>query len=162
MNRILSSILAAATLCIPGAVAQPGPPHPGGPRHIDGLAKRLSLTEAQKEKATALYDTAGKSSETLHAGIRQAHEALRTAVRKNDTVGIDRAALQIGTLTAQQMSIQSKADAAFRQSLAPDQQEKLDAMQTRGPRPGGPPPMMNPNGGLRPQRGRRPPPPPAE
>lgn len=152
MKKSICSLSILAAVSISTMFAQPpGPPRGGGPRHIDGLAKRLALDPNQKEKATAIYDTADKSAKALHTTMRTAHDALKTAVEKNDTVGIDRASLQMGNLMAQEMSIQSKADAAFRQTLSAEQLTKMDQAHTRrGPDGGGPPP----------QRGRRPPPPP--
>jgi Spy/CpxP family protein refolding chaperone len=157
MKRSIRVLSVLAAVSVSGLFAQPpGPPRGMGPRHIDGLAKRLLLDDTQKEKATAIYDAAGKSAKTLHTTMKQAREALTLAVQKNDSVGIDRASLQMGTLMAQEMSIQSKADAAFRQTLSADQQTKLDQMHTHGGPPGGP------DAGPRPQHGHHPPPPPAE
>jgi Spy/CpxP family protein refolding chaperone len=157
MKKSICGLCVLAAVSVSGLLAQPpGPPRGMGPRHIDGLAKRLTLDSAQKEKATAIYGAADKSTHALHTTMKQAHDALGLAVQKNDTLGIDRASLQIGTLMAQEMSIRSKADAAFRQTLSADQQTKLDQMHARRGPPGGP------DGGPRPQRGPRPPPPAAE
>lgn len=102
-------------------------------RHVDRLASALSLTEDQKTKVAAILDNAHNSSATLHTSMRQAHEAMRTAIKANNQVGIDQAAVQIGNLTAQQISLQSKAEAQFRQTLTADQLAKYD-QPGRGPR----------------------------
>ena len=105
------------------------------------MATALSLNETQKAKAATIFQTAHQSSTALRTSMRQAHEALTTAVKSNNTLAIDQAASQIGTLEAQRMSIESKAEAAFRQTLTADQLAKYDQMGHRGMGPGfGPPP----------------------
>ncbi len=160
MMRLFSYAAVVAAISLSTLSAQPPGPGPRG--HVEGLAKRLSLTDDQKTRATAIYDASRKTSTAMHATMRQAHEALKAAVQKNDTVAIDQASLQIGTLMAKQMSAESKADAAFRQTLTADQQAKFDRMMSRGGgfgRPGGPPPA--PDGNARPEHVRHAPPPPA-
>ncbi len=157
MNKAVFAVLTIAS--VSAVMAQrPAPsarhtPEEMHQREMDHLATRLTLTDAQKERATTVYTAAHTATAALRESTKQAHEALRTAIKNNDTVTIDRAALQLGNLAAQEMSIRSKADAAFRQTLTADQQAKFDKSPMAGRGPGGP-------AGPRPQ-GHRPPPPPA-
>lgn len=96
--------------------------------HIAALSKSLSLTPAQQQQATTLLTDALSAGKALHQQMQAAHESLKAAVQKNDTAGIDQATGTIGALQGQMMAIHAKAMAAFRQTLTPDQQSKLDSM----------------------------------
>jgi hypothetical protein len=64
--------------------------------------------------------------------MRTAHQTLNTAVKNNDAGGIEQAATMLGTLTAQQTTSDSKAQAAFLQLLTPDQLTKYNSLHPFG------------------------------
>jgi len=127
-------------------------------RRVQMLTRFLSLTEAQATQATTIFTQAQASAEPVRTSLREAHQAMRTAVKANDSGGIATAASSIGTLTGQEAAIQGRADAAFYAILTAEQKAKHDQMGPGRMGPGG----MGPGGmGMGPggmgMRGPRPP-----
>ncbi len=124
---------------------QPPNPQMRIQHRIQFLTTMLSLTADQQQKATTIFTSEATSAETLHQQMRTAHQSLATAIKSNDTAGIDSAASTIGSLTGQMIAGQAKANAAFFQILTPDQQTKYSQLE-RGPGfgrgPAGPGMMM--------------------
>lgn len=150
----MTAALSAALVCAQG----PGPRGMGGPppdpdtmikMRVDFLATQLTLTDAQKAKATAIFADAYTASQTLQSSLQTTRQSLPAAVKKNDTAAIDQLAATVGSLTGQLTAIQSKAEAAFYAILTTDQQAKYDQMPHGGPGGGSGP--MGP-GGFGPQR----------
>lgn len=141
-----ATFLLALMLGSPAFAQAPTPPSPAdqAQREVKYLSTVLSLTTAQQEQAKTIYISSATSEQTIHSSMRQAHEALRTAVKNNDTAGIDEAANTIGLLTAQLESARAKADAALYQLLTADQQAKLSDLQNQH---GGPAAMGGPDAG---------------
>src|SRR5713226_1450770 len=100
---------------------------PGGPRtpemmvqhRVDSLTTQLGLTSTQQQQAITIFTSAATAGASVHGNLKLAHQNLETAVKNNDTSGIDAAATAIGNFTAQQISNESKAQAAFYQILTP-------------------------------------------
>ncbi len=135
MKTLFLKVIALATLCGLMVAAQEQRTHDTAQhiqRHIAALSKSLSLTPAQQQQATTLLTDALNAGKALHQQMQTAHESLKAAVGKNDTAGIDQATGTIGALNGQMMAIHAKAMAAFRQILTPDQQSKLDSMNSHG------------------------------
>src|SRR6185437_5999172 len=97
------------------------------------------------------------NAKATHDQIRAAHDSLKAAIQKNDAAGIEQAANTIGNLTTQMISSHAKAQAAFYQTLTPDQQTKMNEMESRhhgmgmgrrrfGHGPGGPGGASGPGG----------------
>ena len=142
-----------AFLALTGIVvmAQHGnPPDPAkmAQHRIDFLTKQLSLTPQQQQQATTIFSETANNAKATHDQMRTAHDNLKAAIQKNDSAGIEQAANTIGNLTTQMTLTHAKAQAAFYQILTPDQQAKMNDMESRhhgmGWRrhggPGGPPP----------------------
>jgi len=119
------------------ALAQRGGhgPGPGGPRgnRIDFLATVLSLTDAQKAQATAIFEAA----ETASAAFRETQATQRTAL--NDAAksnaadaAIDQLAATLGATSGQLAAIQTKAFAKFYALLTAEQRTKLDELHANG------------------------------
>lgn len=139
MKKVATFFL-ALTLASVALAQAPTPPSPADQarRQVKYLTTILSLTTAQQQQAKTIYVNSATSEQTIHTSMRQAHDTLRTAVKNNNTAGIDEAANTIGLLTAQMESARAKADAALYQVLTADQQAKLSDLQSqRGPM-GGP------------------------
>ena len=115
---------------------------------IDFLTKQLSLTPQQQQQATTIFGEIGNAKATRDQ-MRTAHDSLKAAIQKNDTAGIEQAANTIGSLNTQMILAHSKAQAAFYQILTPEQQAKMNDLESHPRRgmgwrrhggPGGPPP----------------------
>jgi Spy/CpxP family protein refolding chaperone len=94
------------------------------------LTNELNLTPQQQQTATTIMTNMISGADQFHANMKAAHEALQTAVKNNDTAGIDSAATTVGNLTAQMIAAHAKADAAIYQTLTPDQQAKFLQLET--------------------------------
>ena len=127
------------------------PPDPAemAQHRISFLTKQLSLSPQQQQQATTIFSQVSNNAKTTHDQMRTAHDSLKAAIQKNDTAGIEQAANTIGNLTAQMTVAHAKAQAAFYQTLTPEQKTKMEELEShrgRGMRghghggPGGPPP----------------------
>jgi Spy/CpxP family protein refolding chaperone len=149
--KVTTAVLALASVF---AMAQHGnPPDPAkmAQRHLDFLTKQLSLTPQQQQQASSIFSEAASNAKATHDQMRTAHDSLKAAIQKNDSAGIEQAANTIGNLTTQMISSHAKAQAAFYQTLTPDQQTKMNELESkhhgmgmghgfRHGGPGGPPP----------------------
>jgi Spy/CpxP family protein refolding chaperone len=119
----LGAILAAALL------AQ----GPSVQNRVDRLATLLSLTDAQKAKATTIFTDALTAGEPIQSSLHDNRQSLADAVKKNDTATISTLAATAGSLSGQLTAINAKADAAFYAILTADQQAKYDTLPHGGP-----------------------------
>ena len=155
MRTTLLKVTAFLALASVFAMAQQGnPPDPAkmAQHHIDFLTKQLSLTAQQQQQAATIFSGVANNAKTTHDQMRTAHDSLKAAIQKNDTAGIEQAANTLGALTTQMTVAHAKAQAAFYQTLTPEQQTKMNDMEShhgmgrgRGHGfghggPGGPPP----------------------
>lgn len=134
MRTTLLKITAVLALTSIFAMAQHGnPPDPGkmAQRHLDFLSKQLSLSPQQQQQASTIFSEAANNAKATHDQMRTAHDSLKAAIQKNDSAGIEQAANTIGSLTTQMIAAHAKAQAAFYQTLTPDQQTKMNAMESR-------------------------------
>ena len=145
-----------AFLALTGIVvmAQHGnPPDPAkmAQHRIGFLTKQLSLTAQQQQQATSIFGEIANNAKSTHDQMRAAHDNLKAAIQKNDTAAIEQAANTIGSLNTQMILAHAKAQAAFYQILTPEQQAKMNDLESHhgmGMRghgfghggPGGPPP----------------------
>jgi Spy/CpxP family protein refolding chaperone len=104
---------------------------------VNFLASRLSLTDAQKTKATSIFTDASTANQSVRTSMQSNRQSLLDAVKKNDTAAIDQLSVTAGTLTGQLTAIEMKAEAAFYATLTADQQAKYDEMPRGGPMRGG-------------------------
>lgn len=128
MKNKLTAFLVTSALATSLLLAQrPGPrtPEMMVQHRVDSLTTQLGLTSAQQQQATTIFTNAATAGASMHGNLKLAHQNLQAAVKNNDTAGIDAAATAIGNFTAQQISNESKAQAAFYQILTPDQQAKF-------------------------------------
>lgn len=104
-------------------------------RRVEHLAARLSLTDAQKQQALTIFTTADQATEPIKNNIDQARQTLREAARKGlSNQQIDQLAANVGMLMGQLLAVETKASAAFYNTLTPEQKQKMDqAPERRGP-----------------------------
>jgi Spy/CpxP family protein refolding chaperone len=134
MRTTLLKLTTFLTLATVLATAQQGnPPDPAkrAQHHLDFLTKELSLTAQQQQQATTIFSGVANNAKTTHEQMRTAHDSLKAAIQKNDTAGIEQAANTIGNLTTQMTVAHAKAQAAFYQTLTPEQQTKMNDLESR-------------------------------
>jgi Heavy-metal resistance len=123
----------AAVLILAGLAAQAQKPLPDPSQmiqhRVNMLTNKLGLSASQQEQATTIFTNAWTAQKSLHGQMRTAHETLQAAVSKNDAAGIEQAANNIGSLTAQSISAHAKAEAAFLQTLNSQQQSTYSQMR---------------------------------
>jgi len=100
---------------------------------VNFLTEKLGLSTEKQQQATTIFTNAAANQKSLWDQMQAAHESLQSAISRNDSVGIEQAAGSIGNLTAQTISAHAKADAAFYQTLTPDQQSKYSQMEVHEP-----------------------------
>ena len=157
MRTTLLKVIALLALTSVFAMAQRrNPPDPAQmvQHRVDFLAKHLSLSVQQQQQATSIFTEAASGGKSFHEQMRTAHQNLQAAVEKNDTAAIEQSSNTIGNLMAQMTAAHAKADAAFYQTLTPEQQSKMKDLEAHHgpgmgmhghggpgrPGPGGPPP----------------------
>ena len=155
----LVKLLTTAGLAAGLILAQRGPRPMGGPggtppdpakmiqMRVDRLATALSLTDAQKTQITQIFTNAESAAQNYRTASENNRTQLQDAIKKNDTAGIDQAAMALGTASGQLSAIQGKAEAAVYALLTPEQKAQYDQMPHGGPggMGGGP---MGPMGGF--------------
>ena len=133
MTLLALALAFAAPLLFSQGPGNPPDPATRAQHHLQMLTKMLSLTPAQQQQATTIFNNAATGESSLHDSMKTAHQSLQTAIKNNDAAGIDQASTTIGNLTAQMTSTHAKAQAAFYQILTPDQQSKLAEFESHGP-----------------------------
>jgi Spy/CpxP family protein refolding chaperone len=139
MRNTLLKVTAFLALTGIAVMAQHGnPPDQGkmAQRRIDFLTKQLSLTPQQQQQATSIFSDAGNNAKATRDQMRTAHDNLKAAIQKNDAAGIEQAANTIGSLNTQMVLAHAKAQAAFYQILTPEQQAKMNDLESRHRRGG--------------------------
>jgi Spy/CpxP family protein refolding chaperone len=134
MRTTLLKVTAFLALASVFAMAQHGnPPDPAkmAQRHLDFLTKQLSLTTQQQQQASTIFTEAANNAKATHDQMRTAHDSLKAAIQKNDSAAIEQAANTIGNLTTQMITAHAKAQAAFYQTLTPDQQTKMNTLESQ-------------------------------
>lgn len=129
------TILTLLTLSALPVLAQPGPRTQAS--RLDYLSGFLSLTDAQKTQAQAIFDAAQTAAETARGQMDSARAALNTAIKANASdAELDRLAAAIGVIEGQLVAIRSKAEAKFYALLTVEQKTKYDTRGSggRGPR----------------------------
>jgi Spy/CpxP family protein refolding chaperone len=136
MMRKTAQLLTLALLLSAAVLAQGRGGHgPGGPRgnRIDFLATVLSLTDAQKTQATAIFDAAETASTSLRETQALQRTALNDAAKSNAAdASIDQLAATLGATSGQLAAIQTKAFAKFYALLTTEQRTKLDELHANG------------------------------
>ena len=123
----VASALMFAQTPAPSDQTQP----PAGPRWnrgqmFDRMAQRLNLTDAQRQQAQSILDSARESSKPVFQQIRTDRQALRQAVKTADNAQIDRLSANLGTLTGQMTATRTKAFAQVYALLTPEQRAQAD------------------------------------
>jgi Spy/CpxP family protein refolding chaperone len=93
---------------------------------LDRMAADLNLTDAQKQQAQSIFQSARESARPLHDQMKQSREALAAAVKNGASdAEIDRLAGALGPQMAQAAAMHAKTFARFYAILTPEQKQKL-------------------------------------
>lgn len=132
LKTLMALLVMAGTLAY---AQQRQPPDPAQmvQHRVDFLTEKLNLSSAQQKQAATIFTDAATNQKSSHDQMKAAHESLQSAVTKNDGAAIDQAANSIANLMAQSIATRAKAEAAFYQTLTPDQQAKYSQLRHRGP-----------------------------
>jgi hypothetical protein len=103
---------------------------------VDGLARRLDLSDSQKQQALTLYQGVEQATQPLEEKLGIARKAMRDAAKNNALTEIERISAQIGVLSGQIAAVEAKCDASLYGMLTVEQKQKWD--QPFGGRGGGP------------------------
>jgi Spy/CpxP family protein refolding chaperone len=97
------------------------------------MAKELNLTEKQKADAKTTFEQAREKSRPYMEQLRQDRQAMREAVKANDTERIRSLAAKEGKTRGEIAAIRAEAHAKFYSTLTPEQRTKADQLheQTR-------------------------------
>jgi Spy/CpxP family protein refolding chaperone len=91
----------------------------------------LSLTDEQKQQATAIFEAAETASAPVRENLALQRQALTDAAKSNAAeVTIDQLAATLGNTSGQLAAIQTKAFASFYALLTTEQKTKFDQLET--------------------------------
>jgi Spy/CpxP family protein refolding chaperone len=130
--KLLVAFLALAGMAQAQSQHQPRDPAQMVQRRVNFLTTKLGLSSSQQEQATTIFTNEMSAGKSQHGQMRAAYQNLDAAVKKGDNAGIEQAAGAIGNLTSQMISAHSKAEAAFFQTLNPQQQNTYSQMDRGG------------------------------
>jgi Spy/CpxP family protein refolding chaperone len=140
LMKKISIQLLASFVVLAGLAAHAQRPHqPPDPaqmvqHRVDFLTSKLGLTPAQQQQASTIFANEMSSAKSQHEQMKTANQNLEAAVKNNDSAGIEQAAQTIGNLTSQSIAAHAKAEAAFLQTLNPEQQTQYSQMPHPGMR----------------------------
>ncbi len=100
---------------------------------FDRMAARLNLTDAQKEQARAIMQSARESARPIAQQLKQNRLALHDAIKAGKPdADIDQLAATAGSLIGQEAAIRTKAFAKVYALLTPEQRMKADQLGSHG------------------------------
>lgn len=92
------------------------------------MAQELNLTDTQKQEAKAIFAKAREEAKPVRDEMRANREALRAAIKADDTARIRTLSAKQGTLMAKLTEIRSDAHAKFYAKLTPEQRAKEEQL----------------------------------
>jgi Spy/CpxP family protein refolding chaperone len=99
---------------------------------VQRLAHLLNLTPDQKQQAKAIFQGAHATAQPLTAQMRDARQAIASAVKANAPgAEIDRLSNNAGALASQLTAVRAKAFEKFYTILTPDQKDQMDSAMDR-------------------------------
>jgi periplasmic protein CpxP/Spy len=97
--------------------------------HLDRIAQKLGLSDAQKQQARSIFEQAREQSQPIRQQLKQNREAMAAAVKANQVSEIHKLAHVRGDLVAKQATVRGEASAKFYAILTPEQRVKADQMR---------------------------------
>jgi Spy/CpxP family protein refolding chaperone len=99
-------------------------------QHMDSIAQKLNLTDAQRKEFHTIFDQAHQTAMPIRGELKANREALAAAVKADRTAEIQQLAATRGKLVGQMTAIYAEARAKFYQTLTPEQRTKADQMRS--------------------------------
>ena len=98
-------------------------------QHMDEVAQKLNLTDAQRKEFHTIFQKAHESAMPIREELKANREALTAAVKADRSAEIQQLAATKGKLVGQMTAIYAEARAKFYHTLTPEQQAKADQMR---------------------------------
>src|ERR1035438_9776643 len=139
MKRILIGIAAVGALAAGLAIAQTTAALQAGAARGKGvramvqkrMLKALNLTDAQKQQAKTILQSARQTAQPLAQQLKQDRAALTTAVEAGDSAKIQQLSTEMGSLRGNVLGVRSLATAKFYALLTPDQKTKAEEFRQK-------------------------------
>ncbi|MGA3016805.1 MAG: Spy/CpxP family protein refolding chaperone [Bryobacteraceae bacterium] len=137
MKRILIGIAAVGALVAGFAIAQTtAAPQAGAGKGVRAMVQKrmlqaLDLTDAQKQQAKTILQSARQTAQPLAQQLKQDRAALTAAVEAGDSAKIQQLSTEIGSLRGNVLGVRSLAMAKFYALLTPDQKTKAEAFRQK-------------------------------
>lgn len=131
IHRRLASYAGVAALGAAGlfgAVAHNPQTTAGHDRFVSEIETVLSMTPAQRTEVQTVVQKARQSAEPVEHQLKATNQALRTAVRSDDTAKIQQLSTTEGQEIGQLAAIRNSAVAQVYKTLTPDQKQRADAL----------------------------------
>jgi Spy/CpxP family protein refolding chaperone len=137
MKRTLMRVATVAVLVAGGVLAQGpeagsagSPPEGRRPSRIEFLARRLNLTDAQKQQASKILSAGEEKRTELRKSLKQARQDLNNVVVKAGPSDeqIDKLAQAMGALVGQLAATDAKERSKLRALLTTEQREEYDRL----------------------------------
>src|ERR1035438_3291481 len=133
MKRIWIGIAAVGALAAGLAIAQTAATPPAGAngKRVGALVqkrmlKTLNLTDAQKQQAKTILQSARQTAQPLAQQLKQDRAALTAAVEAGDSARIQQLSTEMGSLRGNVLGVRSLAMADVSALLTPDQKTKAE------------------------------------
>ena len=88
------------------------------------MLNELNLTQAQKQQAKSIFQSARQTAQPLTQQLHQDRAALRAAIEAGDNARIQQLSTEMGGLRGNVIAARSQAMAKFYGVLTPDQKTK--------------------------------------
>ena len=98
-------------------------------QHMDEVAQKLNLTDAQRKEFHTIFQKAHESAMPIRDELKANREALAAAVKADRSADIQQLAAARGKLVGQMTAIYAEARAKFYHTLTPEQRTKADQMR---------------------------------
>jgi Spy/CpxP family protein refolding chaperone len=93
--------------------------------------RQLNLTDAQKAQAKTIFSQARETAKPVREELRTNRQALRAAVKADNSSEIQKLSAVRGNLMGKMMAIHTEAAAKFYQVLTPEQRAKADQLHAQ-------------------------------
>ena len=139
MKRILIGIAAVGAAAAGLAVAQATTAPQAGAvqaKEVHALVRKrvlkaLNLTDAQKQQAKTILQSARQPAQPLAQQLKQDRAALTAAVEAGDSARIQQLSTEMGSLRGNVLGVRSLAMAKFYALLTPDQKTKAEELRQK-------------------------------
>jgi hypothetical protein len=124
-----ASVLALGAVGLFGAVNHAQNKTAGHDQFWSDVETVLAMTPAQKDQTQTAFDQAHQAALPIRKELRDTTQALKAAIKSDNTDQIQRLSTTEGQEIGQLISIRSGVMAKVYKSLTPDQRTKADALQ---------------------------------